>query len=164
LAAFECGRDHATSSFGYRGWRYAFHSRGTDNATVAGHIHQISSRINGTVSDVLVSDNQGSGKGRMLVSLIHGINKVQPSKASLAVSGSGGALWYWWRLRMLAQRRRGGMFSSAMASISTAEAAVRNASRHPSPGAGSSSRAICKGASGYNRYKSLYQGGFLASS
>ena len=50
---------------------YAFGSgeRGTDDAYVTGHIHTISARVNGTVQQVLVEDNQFVRKGQTLVQL-----------------------------------------------------------------------------------------------
>jgi membrane fusion protein (multidrug efflux system) len=48
----------AAGAFGYHYWQYASSHEETDNATVAGHIHQISARVPGTVQDVLVNDNQ----------------------------------------------------------------------------------------------------------
>src|SRR5271155_4373895 len=41
----------------------------TDDAYVTGHLHNISSRINGVVTDVLVDDNQFVHKGDVLVKL-----------------------------------------------------------------------------------------------
>jgi membrane fusion protein (multidrug efflux system) len=48
------------------------HSRGwtkTDNAYVAGHVHSISSRVAGTVSEVLADENQAVEAGAMLARL-----------------------------------------------------------------------------------------------
>ncbi|HEY9710633.1 MAG TPA: hypothetical protein V6D48_20655 [Oculatellaceae cyanobacterium] len=45
-------------NFGYHYWQYASTHEETDDATVSAHIHQVSSRINGTVSEVDVNDNQ----------------------------------------------------------------------------------------------------------
>ncbi len=55
--------------YGYNYWQYSSRHQETDNATVVGHIHQISTRINGTVSDVLVKDNQIVKPGDLLVKL-----------------------------------------------------------------------------------------------
>jgi membrane fusion protein (multidrug efflux system) len=55
--------------YGYQAWRYASSHEETDNATVAGHIHQVSSRITGTVTEILVQDNQRVRKGELLVQL-----------------------------------------------------------------------------------------------
>ena len=42
---------------GIRYWRYAASHEDTDDAYVTGYTHQISSRITGTVEQVLVDDN-----------------------------------------------------------------------------------------------------------
>jgi membrane fusion protein, multidrug efflux system len=57
------------SSFGYRYWEYTSTHQDTDNATVAGHINQISSKVAGTVEQVLVTDNQEVKAGQLLVKL-----------------------------------------------------------------------------------------------
>lgn len=54
---------------GYRQWQYVSIHQETDNATVAGHIHPIASRITGTVAEVLVHENQWVQKGQLLVQL-----------------------------------------------------------------------------------------------
>ncbi len=54
---------------GFHWWQYASTHEETDNATVTGHIHQISSRIPGSVQQVLASDNQDVKKGQILVKL-----------------------------------------------------------------------------------------------
>ncbi len=59
----------AASIFGYRYWQYFSTHQATDNATVAGHIHQISSKIGGTVTEVLVNDNQQVQPGQLLIKL-----------------------------------------------------------------------------------------------
>lgn len=41
----------------------------TDDAYVTGHLHQVASRLNGTVEKVLVDDNQHVVKGQLLVTL-----------------------------------------------------------------------------------------------
>ena len=68
---------------GYRYWQYASSHETTDNATVAGSIHQVSSKIEGTVSNVLVSDNQVVAPGQLLVQLDRRDyeNKVQKAQA-----------------------------------------------------------------------------------
>ncbi len=55
--------------FGYRYWQYASTHQSTDNATVVGHIHQVSSKIAGTVTYVLVADNQQVQAGQLLIKL-----------------------------------------------------------------------------------------------
>jgi membrane fusion protein (multidrug efflux system) len=55
--------------FGYNWWHYASTHEETDNAAVAGHIHQVSSRIDGTVSEIEVNDNELVHQGELLVKL-----------------------------------------------------------------------------------------------
>lgn len=55
--------------FGFRWWQYASTHQETDDAYVAGHIHPVNSRISGTVTQVLVDDNQVVSKGQVLVEL-----------------------------------------------------------------------------------------------
>jgi membrane fusion protein, multidrug efflux system len=72
-------------TFGYHYWQYTSTHQETDNATVAGNIHQISSRIPGTVSEVLVNDNQLVQPGQLLVKLDPRDyeSKVQQAQAAL---------------------------------------------------------------------------------
>ncbi|MBD0263117.1 MAG: biotin/lipoyl-binding protein [Tolypothrix sp. Co-bin9] len=78
----------AAGGFGYRYWEYASTHQETDNATVAGHINQVSSKIPGTVSDVLVNDNQVVQPGQLLVKLDPRDyqNKVQQAQAALSAA------------------------------------------------------------------------------
>src|SRR5512134_2323184 len=48
----------ALSAAGVYGWSYAHNWVSTNNAYVTGHIHTVSTRIAGNVTQVLVSDNQ----------------------------------------------------------------------------------------------------------
>lgn len=54
---------------GYRWWQHAQTWVATDNAYVAGHIHQTSTRIAGTVTEVLVLENQAVTAGQVLARL-----------------------------------------------------------------------------------------------
>jgi membrane fusion protein (multidrug efflux system) len=54
---------------GVRWWNYADSHSSTDNAFIAGHVHLISSRVAGTVSEVSVDDNQTVAGGAALVKL-----------------------------------------------------------------------------------------------
>ncbi|MEI2722103.1 MAG: HlyD family secretion protein [Verrucomicrobiota bacterium] len=54
---------------GYRWWQYTQAWVKTDNAYVAGHIHQTSTRIAGTVTEVLVLENQAVTAGQVLARL-----------------------------------------------------------------------------------------------
>lgn len=78
----------AAGAFGYQWWQYASSHQETDNATVAGHIHQISARIPGMVQSVLVNDNQNVQKGQLLVKLdpTDYQLKLQQAQADLAAA------------------------------------------------------------------------------
>lgn len=54
---------------GVVGWRWWAHARcwvTTDNATLSGEIHQVSTRVTGTVTEVLVQENQTVTAGQVL--------------------------------------------------------------------------------------------------
>lgn len=55
--------------FGWRWWQFAQTHEETDNATVTGDIHPISTRIAGNVAAVLVKDNQPVNAGQVLLKL-----------------------------------------------------------------------------------------------
>jgi membrane fusion protein, multidrug efflux system len=55
--------------FGYNYWQFSSIHQATDNATVAGNLHQISARVPGTVQKVLVDDNQTIKAGQLLIQL-----------------------------------------------------------------------------------------------
>ncbi len=59
----------AAGVFGFHWWQYASSHQETDNATVTGHINQISARVLGTVRQILVDDNQQVKAGQPLVKL-----------------------------------------------------------------------------------------------
>lgn len=50
-------------------WHFASMWEETDNATITGHVHNISSRVEGVVTDVLVDDNQVVPAGTPIVRL-----------------------------------------------------------------------------------------------
>lgn len=59
----------ATGYGGYRWWDYTHTWVTTDNAYIAGHIHTVSTRIAGNVTEVLVSENQSVEAGAILARL-----------------------------------------------------------------------------------------------
>lgn len=162
----------AAGTFGYRWWQFASTHQSTDNATVAGHIHQVSSRINGTVGEVLVDDNQQVKKGQLLVKLDPRDyqNKVQQSEAAINAArrqaeaaqssinlASGNAQ------ANTAQAQ--GNVSSAIAAISTAQAAVKEAQAGIPAAQAAVAEAqanLQKAQADYNRYNTLYQQGAIA--
>lgn len=119
---------------GYRYWQFASTHEETDNATVAGHIHQVSSKIPGTVSQVLVDDNQLVREGQLLVKLDPRDyqNKVQQADAALLAAQRQAqaaqaniALASQTTTAKTAQAQ--GDVSGALAAISTAQAQVEEA-------------------------------------
>jgi membrane fusion protein, multidrug efflux system len=173
-------------TFGYRYWQFASTHQETDNATVAGHIHQVSTRIPGTVSEVLVSDNQLVQQGQLLV-------KLDPRDYQNKILQTEAALQNAQRQASAAQANIGlasqtttaktaqaqGDVSGALAGISTAQAAVKEAeSGIPAaqadvkvalagiPAAQSQvSQAdanLQKAQGDYNRYSSLFQQGAIS--
>ena len=72
-------------NFGYHYWQHASTHEETDNATVSGHIHQVNSRINGTVSEIDVNDNQLVKKGQLLVKLDPRDLQVKAQQAQAAL-------------------------------------------------------------------------------
>lgn len=124
----------AAGSFGYRYWQYASIHQETENATVAGHIHQISSRVNGTVAEVLVQDNQQVKPGQLLVKLDPRDYQVKVQQAQAALENARRqAEAAEANISLASQTSQGkttqaqGDISSANAAISTAQAAIREA-------------------------------------
>jgi membrane fusion protein (multidrug efflux system) len=78
----------AAGAFGLNWWHNASIHQETDDATVAGHIHQISSRVPGNVQQVLVNDNQEVKQGQLLVRLDPRdyLVKLQQAQADLAAA------------------------------------------------------------------------------
>lgn len=78
----------AAGGLGYRWWQYAATHEQTDNATVAGHVYPISSRIAGTVSAVPVEDNAVVKPGTLLVQIDPRDYqvKVQQAQAALTIA------------------------------------------------------------------------------
>lgn len=155
----------AAGSQGLRWWQYASSHEETDNATVAGHIHQVSSRINGTVADVLVNDNQQVQKGQLLVKFDPRDyqNKVQQAQASLSAA-RGQAEAARSTINLASQNTSAsttqaqGNVASAVAAISTAQAAVKEAQAGiPSAQArvAQAEANLQRAQADYNRYQTL---------
>lgn len=71
---------------GYQWWNYTRTWVTTDNAYVAGHIHTVSTRIAGNVTEVLVSENQGVAAGAVLARLDANDLNVARDKALAALA------------------------------------------------------------------------------
>jgi membrane fusion protein (multidrug efflux system) len=121
-------------NFGYHYWEHASTHQETDNAQVAGNVHPVSSRINGTVTEVAVNDNQLVKQGQLLV-------KLDPSDYQVKILQAQAALDAAKRQANAAQSnialasettqakttQAQGDVSGAVAAISTAQAAVAEA-------------------------------------
>ncbi|MEH1967265.1 HlyD family secretion protein [Nostoc sp.] len=173
-------------TFGYNYWQYASTHQETDNATVAGNIHQVSSRIPGTVSEVLVNDNQLVQPGQLLVKLDPRDyqSKVQQAQAALE-NARGQAQAAQANIALSSQTTSGkttqaqGDVSGAVAAISTAQAAVQEAQagipaaqaevRLAEAGIPAAQAQVAqananleRAQADYNRYNELYQSGAIA--
>ena len=69
IATILLGLTGAAGYFGYKFYAFASTHEDTDDAYVTAHLHQVSSRINGTVLKVLVDDNDHVEAGQLLVAL-----------------------------------------------------------------------------------------------
>lgn len=59
----------AGASYGYQAFQHVASHEETDDAYITGHLHQVSTRVNGTVAKVLVDDNEHVKQGQVLVML-----------------------------------------------------------------------------------------------
>lgn len=157
---------------GYRYWQYASSHETTDNATVAGSIHQVSSKIEGTVSNVLVSDNQVVAPGQLLVQLDRRDyeNKVQKAQAALE-SAKRQANTAQANIALASQTTSGkttvaqGDIETAQAAIGTASAIVQEAEAGIPVSQSLVDQAEAtrrKAQADYNRYETLYKQGAIA--
>ena len=163
----------AAAIFGYRWWRYASTHADTDDAYVTGHLHQLNSRINDTVAQVLVDDNQFVHQGQLLVQLDpHDFQvQVQVAQANLdnarrqanaafaniglSTGNSQG---------QTAQAR--GNISASVGSVANAQAAVAAATAAISANQAQLVQAqadLRKTQADYIRYNTLYQQGVVAA-
>jgi membrane fusion protein, multidrug efflux system len=116
---------------GYRWWQYASTHEQTDNATVVGHIHNVSPRVAGTVASVLVQDNQSVRQGQTLFTLDPRDYQVKVQQAQAALlSAQRQAEVAQSNIAVVSQNAQGqttqaqGDITGALASISTAKAAL----------------------------------------
>ncbi|HEY9800188.1 MAG TPA: HlyD family secretion protein [Leptolyngbyaceae cyanobacterium] len=175
----------AVGAFGYNYWQYASTHEETDNATVTGNIHQVSSRVPGTIEQVLVNDNQLVQPGQLLVkldprdyqvkvqqaqaSLDNALRQAQAAQANIALSSE---------TSTGKTTQAQGDVSSATAAIATAQAAVEEAQagipaaqaevKLAQAGISSAQAQVAqananleKAQADYNRYQSLYQQGAI---
>lgn len=124
----------ALGTVGHNYLQYASSHQSTDNATVVGHIHDISSRIPGTVTQVLVNDNQLVHKGQLLIKLDPQDYRVKVLETAAALENARSqASAAHSNISLASQTTRGkttqaeGDINGAIAAISTANAAVKEA-------------------------------------
>lgn len=134
LATLGVGAIAAAGTFGYNYWQFASSHQSTENATVAGHIHNVSSRINGTVADVLVNDNQLVQKGQLLVKLDPRDYQVKAQQAEAALeaakrqaNAAGASIALASQTATAKTTTAQGDIGNAVAGIDTAKAAVAEA-------------------------------------
>jgi membrane fusion protein, multidrug efflux system len=161
----------AAGVLGYRWFQYASTHEETDNATVAGHIYQISSRVSGNVLTVPVEDNQQVQPGELLVQLDpHDYQvKVQQAQAALQAAqrqaNAAQSTISYARTNAQAQTTEAqGNVAGAIANISDAQAAVAAArARVPQAQAtlAQANANLEKARTDYTRYQSLYQEGAI---
>lgn len=72
---------HPAGMTGYQWFQYVSTHEETEDAYITGHLHQVSSRIDGTVEKVWVEDNQHVMKGQVLVTLDSNDYRVKVEQA-----------------------------------------------------------------------------------
>ena len=115
----------------YHWWRYASIHMETDDAYVTGHINPVNARISGTVTKVLVNDNQIVSEGDLLVKLDPHDYEValQQTQAALEAAQQQAAVAQE-NIKVIAGNAQGqttqaqGNIDAAVASISNAQATV----------------------------------------
>lgn len=159
------------SVFGVHWWQYASSHESTDDAYVTADIHPVSSRVNGTVTKVLVNDNQYVQAGQQVVALDPRDYQVQvlQAKASLesAQRQASAALS---QIQQAAENALGntqqaqGNVGSAKASINTAIAAVKAAQAAVPVAQAQVAQAnanLTRAQSDYRSYNTLYNQGAI---
>lgn len=158
--------------FGYRWWRFASVHESTDDAYVTTYIHPINARINGTVVEVRVDDNQSVSKGNVLV-------KLDPRDYEVARQQARAALESAQQQAAVAQANIGvtattavgqtteaqGNIDAAAASVSTSEAALAEAEAGVPAAQAQLAQVranLLKADRDYKRYTTLYAQGAVA--
>jgi membrane fusion protein, multidrug efflux system len=158
--------------FGYRWWRYASIHESTDDAYVTTDVHPINARINGTIVDVEVNDNQRVSRGTLLVRLDPRDYDVarQQAKASLASAEQQAAVAQA-NIGVNATNALGqtteaqGNIDAAAATISTSEAALVEAEAGVPAAQAQLAQVkanLIKADRDYKRYTTLYAQGAIA--
>lgn len=162
----------AASIFGFRWWNYSSTHEQTDNATVAGHVYQISSRIPGRISAIPVDDNEVVQKGELLVQLDPQDYKVKVQQAIAALNvAQQQAQVAQTNIALATQQAQAqsteaqGGVSSAQTSIATAQAAVTEAQAGVPVAQANLAQAqanLTRAQADFDRYSSLFASGAIA--
>jgi membrane fusion protein (multidrug efflux system) len=158
--------------FGLRWWHYASTHEDTNDAYVQGHVHPISSRIDGTVSAVFVNDNQHVTAGQVLVKLDPKDYQNQVNQAQAALlEAKRQAETAKTQIALSAQTTQGsttqaqGNIANANAAIANAQAAVKEAQAGIPAAQAQVAQAqanLQKNKADYQRYRQLYQAGAVS--
>lgn len=162
----------ALGVYGYNYWQYASAHEATDNATVTGHIYQVSTKIPGTVEQVLVDDNQLVKKGQLLVKLDARDYQTKQLQAQAAIeTARRQADTAQVNIGLASQNAQAqvasaqGNVNSAIASISSAQAAVKEATAGIPAAQAQVAQAqanLQRAQVDYNRYQALFKQGAIA--
>lgn len=162
----------AASVFGYRWWQYASTHETTDDATVAGNLYAISSRILGTIADIKVNDNEQVEKGQLLVKLDSNPQQVQVIQAQAALlaakrqaQAAQATINLASQTAAASNQTARGNISGAEAGIPAAEAAVKEAEAGiPAAQAtvASAEASLQKAQADYNRNLTLFEQGAIS--
>ena len=159
--------------FGYRWWQYASTHSYTNDAYVTNHIHPVNPRISGSVSEILVDDNQLVTKGQLLVKLDPRDYQaeLQQQQANLAAAKKQAQVAQA-NIALAAKQARAqntqayGEIDAALASLANSEAAVAAAKANiPEAQAqlASIKADIQKTKADYARYQFLYDRGVTSA-
>ncbi len=159
--------------FGYRWWQYASTHADTDDAYVTGHLHPLSARINDTVLQVLVDDNQLVRQGQLLVKLDPSDYEVQVRQAQANLEAARSQANAASANISLASKNSQGQTTSAqgnidaaVASVAGAQAAVAKDKANISTDQAKLVKAqadLRRAKSDYDRYRFLYQTGAVGA-
>jgi len=155
--------------FGFRWWHYAHTHQETDDAYVNGHVHPVNARISGTITQVLVDDNQVVPRGAVLV-------KLDPRDYQVSLQQAQAALKQARHQASVAQANIGVIATSAQGQTTTAQGNIDAAAASVSTAEGSLAEAqagvpaakaqlaqvnanLVKAKLDYQRYTQLYQTG-----
>jgi membrane fusion protein (multidrug efflux system) len=155
-------------------WAYATTHEGTDDAYVTGHSHEISARINDTVSKVYVNDNDHVTAGQLLVALdpTDFQDRVDVAKASLDGSfnqreSAATSVTYANTNAQALQTTANGAINTAKANIEKAQAALEEAKDEvPESIAkmGETEAQFRRASLDYRRFETLFKQGAVSTS